>query len=150
MICITGITGTGKTTICKMLNDYGIKCTGLNKIAGEYGAIKGDTVDVDILISQHINCDVVESHYSHLLDCQYVIILEDDENRLRERMASRGYIQSKIDENIDAQRSGIVYYEAVDRLPRNHIFIIKEDSRSIDEVFKDVLNIILLLHKKVN
>ncbi len=150
MICITGIPGTGKTTICKMLNDYGIKCTGLNKIAGEYGAIKGDTVDVDILISQQINCDVVESHYSHLLDCQYVIILEDDENRLRERMASRGYIQSKIDENIDAQRSGIVYYEAVDRLPRNHIFIIKEDSRSIDEVFKDVLNIILLLHKKVN
>ncbi len=150
MICITGIPGTGKTTICKMLNDYGIKCTGLNKIAGEYGAIKGDTVDVDILISQQINCDVVESHYSHLLDCQYIIILEDDENRLRERMASRGYIQSKIDENIDAQRSEIVYYEAVDRLPKNHIFLIKEDSRSIDEVFKDVLNIILLLHKKVN
>jgi adenylate kinase len=150
MICITGIPGTGKTTICKMLNDYGIECLSLNKIALDYGAIKGDAVDVDMLAEKSIKADVVESHYSHLLACRYVIILEDSEEKLRERMIRRGYPEAKIDENLDAQRCGVIYYEAADRLPVNRIFVVRENSRSIDEVFNEVLNIISGLHNKVN
>ncbi len=150
MICITGIPGTGKTTICKMLNGHGIQCASLNDIARECGAIDGDTVDIDILRRGYINSMVVESHYSHMLECEYAIILEDDENRLTERMNARGYSGSKIAENIDAQRSGIIYWETVDRLPANHIFVIQENSRNIEEVFAEVMNIILSLHNKVN
>lgn len=150
MICITGIPCTGKTTIARMLNYRGIKCTGLNSIALEYGALNGDTVDIDILKKVQINSEIVESHYSHLLDCEYVIILEDDEEQLIKRMAARGYPESKINENIDAQRAGIIYWEAIDRLPANHIFVIQEKSRAIDEVFTEVMNIILSLHDKVN
>lgn len=150
MICITGIPGTGKTTICKMLNANGIKCTGLNDIASECGAMDGDTVDVDVLRRENINSEVVESHYSHMLECKYVIILEDNEEQLIRRMKSRGYPESKINENIDAQRSRVIYWEASDRLPANHIFVVHEDSRSINEVFKDVIGIILSLHDKVN
>ncbi|WP_337860732.1 adenylate kinase family protein [Ferroplasma sp.] len=150
MICITGIPGTGKTTICKMLNENGIKCHGLNKFAMECGAISDDIVDIDMLMEKRINFEVVESHYSHLLDCQYVIILEDDESQLRNRMHARGYPEEKIEENIDAQLSGLIYFEAADRLPANHIYTIKENSRSIDEVFKEVIGIILFLNGKVN
>jgi len=150
MICITGIPGTGKTTIARMLNSSGIKCTGLNDISIECGALNGDTVDIDILRKIQINSDVVESHYSHLLDCEYVIILEDDEEQLMKRMEERGYPESKINENIDAQRAGIIYWEAIDRLPANHIFVIQENSRAINNVFTEVMNIILSLYGKVN
>lgn len=150
MICITGIPGTGKTTIARMLNNNGIKCTGLNNIALKCGALNGETVDIDILNKIEINSDVVESHYSHLLDCNYVIILEDDEAQLIKRMVARGYPESKINENIDAQRAGIIYWEAIDRMPANHIFVIQENSRTIDKVFTEVMDIILSLYGKVN
>jgi adenylate kinase len=150
MICITGIPGTGKTTICKMLNENGIACHELNRIAMEFGALTGDTVDIDVLRKNYTCSEVVESHYSHLLECKYVIILEDDERQLIKRMLARGYPEEKIMENIDAQRSGVIYFEAIDRLPANHIYTVKENSRGINDVFKDVIDIILMLHDKFN
>ncbi len=150
MICISGIPGTGKTTICKMLNDNNLRCVNLNSIADENGIMNGDTVNIDALKRIDIKYDIVESHYSHLINCDYVIILRDDEDILINRMRKRGYSDSKINENLDAQRSDTIYYEALDHLPENHIFIINENSRNINSVFNEVLNLILSLNKKVN
>ncbi len=150
MICISGIPGTGKTTLCKMLNENNLRCVNLNSIADENGIMNGDTVNIDALKKIDIKYDIVESHYSHLINCDYVIILKDDEDGLINRMRGRGYSDSKINENLDAQRSDTIYYEALDHLPENHIFIINEDSRNINSVFNEVLNLILSLNKKVN
>ncbi len=150
MICISGIPCTGKTTICKMLNDNNLKCINLNDIAYENKIIDHDTVDIDSLKKIYINYDVVESHYSHLINCSYVIILKDDEDKLIKRMKKRGYNDSKINENLDAQRSDTIYYEALEHLPENHIFIINENSRNINSVFNEIFNLILSLDKKVN
>ena len=150
MICISGIPGTGKTTICKMLNDNNLRCVNLNSIADENGIMNGDTVNIDALKRIDIKYDIVESHYSHLINCDYVIILRDDEDILINRMRKRGYSDSKINENLDAQRSDTIYYEALDHLPENHIFIINENSRNINSVFNEIFNLILSLDKKVN
>ena len=148
LICITGIPGTGKTTICRMLNEAGISCEGLNRLAENSGALEGDTVDVDILSRVEIKSAVVEAHYSHLLNCSHVIILVDNEEILRKRMEMRGYTENKIDENLDAQRAGIIYYEALERLPAGRIHILEERSRNIEEVYRDVISIISMINEK--
>ncbi len=142
LICITGIPGTGKTSLCRMLNLNGIKCTGLNRIAERSGLIFNGVVDVDRLATVHIESDIVESHYSHFMNCSHVIILVEDEDVLRRRMELRGYSKEKIDENLDAQRAHTIYYEALDRLPAGHIFIIEEKSRDLESVFCDITSIL--------
>lgn len=142
LICITGIPGTGKTSLCRMLNLHGIKCTGLNGIAESSGLISDGVVDVDSLASVHIESTVVESHYSHFMKCSHVIILVDDEDVLRRRMELRGYSREKINENLDAQRAQTIYYEALDRIPAGRIFIIEEKSRDLDAVFCDIASIL--------
>ncbi len=142
LICITGIPGTGKTTLCKMLSDRGISCTGLDCIAEISGAKDDDIVDVDKLYGVHIESDIVESHYSHFLNCNHVIILVEDEKTLHARLKTRGYSDDKINENIDSQRAEIIYYEALERLPAGRIHIIHEKSRSIEDIYNDVVSII--------
>ncbi len=150
MICISGIPCTGKTSICRMLNDAGIECKNLDNIALEYNALNNGIVDMDSLIDINIDIPVVESHYSHILDCEYIIIIKDDENKVRERMIKRGYSNNKINENIDAQRSDIIYYESLDHMPENRIYIIDGSGMNIEELFLNVYNLILTLNKKVN
>jgi adenylate kinase len=127
-----------------MLNEHGIRCTGLNEIAESSGALQNGTVDVDRLASVHIESGIVESHYSHFMNCSHVIILVDDENALRRRMELRGYSQQKINENLDAQRAQTIYYEALDRLPAGRIYIIEEKSRNLGEVFQDIISILAM------
>ncbi|AAT43961.1 AAA family ATPase [Picrophilus oshimae] len=83
MICITGIPATGKTTICGMLNEHGIKCVSLNDVARDLNIIENEYIDIDELKKHKIDADVIESHYSHLLNCDLVIILYNDIDEIK-------------------------------------------------------------------
>ncbi|WP_353851080.1 adenylate kinase family protein [Acidiplasma sp.] len=147
-MCITGIPATGKTTLCKMLNYSGIQCASLNEVLKNTGIISDGIVDIDQLRRLELKYDVVESHYSHMIHCKYVIIIKDDENILRKRMEQRGYGNEKINENIEAQRSDIIYYEALDLLPENHIFTVNSSGMDINELYDTVKKLINELLKK--
>ncbi len=142
MICITGIPATGKTTVCNFLKTMGIQCSSLNDMARENKLIQNGRVDIDSLMEIRIDCPVVEAHYSHLLKCDYVIILKDDEEAILQRMKKRKYTNEKISENLDVQRSDTIYYEALDRLPDNRIFTVNAHSKSIEDICKIVYEII--------
>ncbi|QRF74922.1 putative kinase [Thermoplasmatales archaeon] len=131
MICISGIPGTGKSTLCRKLNEIGIKCISANDEAARLDCISGDEVDVDLLRSRMDRINIVEGHYSHLLDCDAVIILTAPEATIRKRLTERGYSEAKIDDNIESMLAGTIYYEALDRMPASRIFII--DTGSADE-----------------
>ncbi|MEM0139304.1 MAG: adenylate kinase family protein [Ferroplasma sp.] len=150
MICITGIPCTGKTSICRILNENGIQCSGLDEIARQAGALSNGIVDIDSLKCYSIDSTIVESHYSHLLECDFVIILKDSEERIRKRMHARKYSEKKIEENLDAQRADIIYFEALEQLPSNHIFVVEASDRNISDIFEEVYGIILRINKKVN
>ncbi len=143
LICISGIPGTGKSTICNLLNDLGYTCVEGNALAVKYGCLSGDEVDVDCL-SDRMRSDnfkgIVAAHYAHLLPCNIVIILEADESALRQRMMDRGYSPEKIDENLDAQRSDTIYAESLERLPANRIFRIR--NADLNVALSDILRII--------
>lgn len=148
MICLTGIPGTGKTTICKMLDEKGIRCVSADSIAEQLECKEGDEVDIDCLRSKMIPSDiVVESHYSHLLKCDFIIILEAPESIIEERLAKRGYSEVKIRGNIDTQLSGSIYSEALDNLPATRIVRIDCSGKDINEVFTGVLSEMIVFNK---
>ncbi len=143
MICITGIPATGKTTVCNYLKSMGIQCSSLNDVAEERQLIQNGCVDIDSLKEIKMDCTVVEAHYSHLLKCDYVIILKDDEDAILGRMNERKYSKEKISENLDVQRSDTIYYEALDHLPGNRIFTVNVQSKPIEDICKIIYEIII-------
>lgn len=150
MICITGVPGTGKTTISRILNDMGYRICDAAGIAGNSDCISGTDVDLDCLMERgdFSDCDGVQSHFSHLLQCSVVFILEADEEELGQRMRDRGYTEEKISENIDAQRSDTIYYEALDRVPSNRIFRLKTTGTTPESVADNITQLLQLDRKK--
>ncbi len=72
---------------------------------------------------------------SHIISSSdAVIILSCKEEIVRLRLEERGYDLSKINENLDAQRSEVIYSEAMERLPANRIMVIDCSSRSIEDI----------------
>lgn len=141
MICITGVPGSGKTTLSEALSKKGVTICNTDEIAAKLGCLSEGEVDVDCLEknADFSGYDFVESHYSHLLNCEHVIILECDEQLLRKRMERRGYSEHKILENIDAQFSGTIYYEALQRLPSNRIYTINTTDMEPGAVVESVM-----------
>lgn len=149
MICITGVPKTGKTTICKLLSENGIQCNSLDDIATDLGCLQNGEVDVDCLSVKLPDKRVVESHYSHLLKCDYVIVLRTDEAVLERRMKEAGYDASKIAENLDAQRSDVILSEAMESVPRNRIFFFETGNRDPKETTERIRDKIIELEQLI-
>ncbi len=145
MICITGIPGTGKSTLCLNLNRNGVTCRPANDEAQRLGCVSGDVVDTDRLRGAINGVNIIEGHYTHLLDCECVIILTGSEETIRKRLLDRGYSREKIEENIDVMLSGSIYYEALDRLRAGRIFTVSTDSENEGAVLARVMSIISLI-----
>ena len=99
-VAITGTPGTGKDTISKMVaKSMGWKLVDLNKLAKEKGFIKGfdkkrncEIVDLSGLkreIKKLKKDIIIQSHYSHELNSDLVIVLRTELKELRKGMARR-------------------------------------------------------------
>lgn len=151
MICITGIPGSGKSTLCEKLRESGIKCVSVLEISGFESCRSGDEVDIDCLsekLNQERKTDlVIEGHFSHLLGCESVIILDRNEKEVVQELLKRGYPDKKIKENIDALRSDIIYHETLDLLPSTRIIRIEVEEGRQDKVLDQAMG---LLKKQKN
>ena len=145
MICITGIPGTGKSTLCLNLNRNGATCRSANDEAQRLGCVSGDVVDTDRLRAAINGVNIIEGHYTHLLDCECAIILTASEETIRKRLLDRGYSREKVEENIGVMLSDSIYYEALDRLPAGRIFTVSTDGENEGAVLSRVMEIISLI-----
>ena len=123
-IFITGTPCTGKTTIASKLNGHVIK---VNELAISHNFIEGidenkgyKIINIDKL-SKHIyemiqDSDellIFEGHVTHLCrGADKVIVLRVRPDILQERLKSRNYSQSKINENLEAEALGVCSFEA--------------------------------------
>ncbi len=132
---LTGVPGSGKSTLCKSLNELGFTCLNALDFKGADHCVENKEVDTECLkqlIEKKEGDFVVESHFSHFLGCDYVIILERGEKATQAELEKRNYSPGKISENLDALRSDTIYYEALEKLPAGRISRIKVTEGRMD------------------
>lgn len=154
---ITGVPGTGKTSIAKRLSELlNLKYIEINDIVLEKKVFLGYDIDRDSLIIDDellipkIN-SVIENSSRICLsgdilplqnDFNYVIILHCKIDVLRQRLANRGYNTAKIESNIEAEIMNILYYDALELFPNISITEVNNDINSIEETCKNIISII--------
>ncbi len=75
-VAVSGVPGTGKTTLSLLISRSGYRIIDLNVEAGKAGCLHEDEVDIGCL-RERIRTDgpvIMDGHYSHLLDPYCVII----------------------------------------------------------------------------
>ena len=125
--CISGTPGTGKTTVAGLLEGAGYSALEIEDFArtrGIYSHIEnGETlvIDLDELVSsleKHLStsgCAFLVGHLSHNLPNPYaVVVLRTKPSVLRRRLIEKGWDESKIDENVEAEAMDICLGEALD------------------------------------
>jgi adenylate kinase len=124
MISITGTPGTGKTHLAGELRNRGYEVLDLNEYVRENGLLEEkdeerDTycVDVDSLdvhLERYRAKDLIfiEGHISHYVGCDLVIVLRCKPEILAKRLSQRGYLDSKVKENVQAEVLDIILCEA--------------------------------------
>lgn len=134
LIALTGVPGSGKSTVCNILRLMGFDCRSALSLTGSESCADGEEVDTECLgqlwkINSESNI-VIESHLSQLLPVEYVIILERSPEKIMEILKFRGYPDQKISANIDSLLTGVIFYDASERLPTTRIFTVRSDNLS--------------------
>ncbi len=133
IVSLTGTPGTGKTSVAGHLAGIGWHTIELTELALREGAVVGrdearqtDEVDVDLLrdaVTREVRSlptvgDILlVSHLSHLMTCETVIVLRTSPRILRQRLEARGWTESKVMENLEAEAVGVILVEAMELEP---------------------------------
>jgi adenylate kinase len=130
ILLITGTPGTGKSTVAEILkNKIGASLVGVNKLVEDkhiYTGIDEDRgykiVDLDAMClelnkvienSKDEDVLIVEGHLSHYFEGgDLVVVLRAKPSVLRERLKTKGWTNSKIQENIEAEAIDICTFES--------------------------------------
>jgi Predicted nucleotide kinase (related to CMP and AMP kinases) len=127
VVAISGTPGTGKTALSNELRRRGYNVLDINEHIQANGLLgekdeERDTflVDVDLLdgsirdILKDDGTIFLDSHMSHCLDSDVIFILRCSPNVLSERLRKRGYSESKVVENVQAEILDVILCEAVE------------------------------------
>ncbi|MFB6217392.1 MAG: adenylate kinase family protein [Candidatus Aenigmatarchaeota archaeon] len=141
-ISITGTPGTGKTSVSRRVSDrLDLDYVSVNELARDRGCIKDmdeerdtEIVDIDCLKQQASECKdcVFDGHLSHFLDSDHVFVLRCEPEKLRERLAGKGWKESKVQENVDAEVIGVIDSES--RKENDNVYSVDTSERSVEEV----------------
>ena len=122
-LAISGTPGTGKTSVANALSKrLGWRIVRLNDLAKEKNLYEGwDPLrHVPIIDVKKIRKEVekmkgdmiLESHYSHEIPADFVVILRTSPGKLRKRLVKKGWRYEKIEENVEAEIMEICRTEA--------------------------------------
>ena len=139
MYGITGTPGTGKSSIAEELARRGYPIVHLSDTMARFVLEKDEVrdtlvIDEEAWISSFISVEgFVEGHLAHLLPCDRVIILRCRPDELKKRLLSRGYSETKIHENADAEALDVILVETLEVHPPGHIYELDTTSTGVPE-----------------
>src|SRR5207253_8080930 len=148
-VALTGTPGTGKSSVGVALERRGYVVIDLDELARREGLIVGrdearqtDEIDVDALrrsVRVPAKIAFLKGHYSHLMDVNLAIVLRCRPSVLRKRLQERGWPDSKIQENVEAEAIDSILQEAVARL--DLVYEIDTTERTSESTAAGVLEI---------
>ena len=122
-VALTGTPGTGKTSVAKVLRDRGHDVLDMTRFIKDNGLREGydaerDTYSVDVerlndALSDMEDC-IFEGHLAHFMDVDLIIVMRCHPDVLAERLRARGYSESKVRENVEAEILDVILCESVD------------------------------------
>jgi len=139
MYGITGTPGTGKSSVSEELAKRGYQIVHLSDTMDRFVLEKDEerdtlVIDEEAWISSFAPVEgFVEGHLAHLLPCDRVIVLRCRPDKLKKRLSSRGYSNTKIRENADAEALDIILVETLETQTPEHIYELDTTSRGVLE-----------------
>lgn len=143
---ITGTPGTGKTSAARRLR-LDRPVIHLNDLISDQGMHRGrdeerDTAIADIgalraWLAEQPEDVVVESHLSHQLPVDRVVVLRCDPSELRRRLGKRYEgpgDDARIEENLESERLDLILAEAVDEHGADRVYEIDTTGKPPDHV----------------
>lgn len=163
VVALTGVPGSGKTTIASALAQSGIPVVDLNAFARARGLLgKKDVardafvVDVDRLAASlgkalstlEDDAVVVEGHFAHEMDVDAVVLLRCDPLVLYDRLKARGYAEAKVRENVEAEALDVLAAEVLARdVPAVELDVSR---RSVEDAAREVSRFVVGGSKALN
>lgn len=141
-VALTGTPGTGKTSVSERL-DVSLDIVHLGDVIEREGLVADrdesrgtDVVDIEGLIAETSSLDdvVFESHLSHHLPVDRVIVLRCAPAKLEARLHSRGESTGTIEENAEGEALDLILSEAVARHGRDTVYEIDTTELDLDAV----------------
>jgi adenylate kinase len=125
-MALTGTPGTGKSTVARILALNGLNVIELGDLAKEKRLLekldrKRNTYEVDVkkldrALSEidDAQTTILVGHLSHLVSSDMVIVLRCRPSVLAKRLRARGYADSKVAENAQAEALDVILIESVE------------------------------------
>ncbi len=148
LAALTGTPGTGKSVVAALLEREGFNVCDLNDLARRSGALREydperQTWEIDMeVLERSVPQErplVLVGHLSHLLPVDLAVVFRCHPETLRERLKSRGWKQSKIRENVEAEALGVITSEV---LMGTDVLEVDTTSTSPEEAAKVVMDIL--------
>ncbi|RLI55597.1 MAG: nucleotide kinase [Candidatus Thorarchaeota archaeon] len=140
-ILIGGTPGTGKTIVAKALGArLGVEVFSLGEMADSAGCVTDEDkardtgiIDEDCLVEAIIDVVedekgkriLIEGHYIDLVpnpSVEWVFLLRTHPDELKTRLEKRGYAESKVLENVEAEVLGVCQLDALDSFGEKKVF----------------------------
>ena len=124
-IAITGTPGTGKTSICELLEINGFTIYSVEQLAKQHeclGEIDPDdnSAPVDVhKLADEWQCEdagivFVDGHLSHLLEVEAIVVLRCDPKSIETRLSQREYGDEKVAANVEWEMISGVWSEMLE------------------------------------